>query len=132
MREAVEEAYENLNSAQNNEYLVSGSVEEALVRETLSPAVQDSSVEKPSSPTPSMTSLEDLQSHQIDAPTLALTPDQFAMIQSLDAVGWRKYSVYIHNDRHSHAAIIVRMNKDSFVEGYTVLRHWLDDEFLIE
>jgi hypothetical protein len=34
--------------------------------------------------------------------------------------------VYIHNHRHSHAAIIVRIDKKSFDEGRVVIRHWLD------
>lgn len=147
MREAIEDAYENLNSAQSNEYLTFGRGEETFAHQAASPTLQHAesrkadpavlgrSADKPSSPTSSMTSQEDAikpHSGQIDAPILALTPDQFAMIHSLDAVGWRKYAVHIHNDRHSHAAIIVRKNRNSLVEGYTVLRHWLDEEFPIQ
>lgn len=62
-------------------------------------------------------------------PTLALTPAQFAIIDSLDAVGFRRYPVYIHNHRHSHAAIIVRVPKKGFEEGQVVVKHWLDNEF---
>jgi hypothetical protein len=131
VREAVEDAYETLSSAQGNKYLAMGHKEETLSHERLISAL---SVEMSSSLSPSVICLEDgtrPRSCRIDAPTLALTADQFSMIQSLDAVGWRKYAVHIHNVRHSHAAIIVRMNKESFVEGYTVLRHWIDEEFLI-
>lgn len=53
------------------------------------------------------------------------------MVQALDNVGWRKYPVYIHKVRHSHAAIIVRIDKPSFDEGRVVLRHWLDEEFIL-
>lgn len=60
---------------------------------------------------------------------LALTDDQFAILDSLNAVGFRKYPVYIHNHRHSHAAIIVRTRKDGFDEGKIVIKHWLDNEF---
>ncbi|KAI9369822.1 putative serine esterase-domain-containing protein [Aspergillus egyptiacus] len=67
----------------------------------------------------------------VDEPTLALTPYQFAMISSLDQVGWRKYPVWIHNDRHSHAAIIARRDTPRFAEGLVVLRHWIDEEFLV-
>lgn len=63
-------------------------------------------------------------------PTLALTPDQFEMIRSLDSLNWRKYPVWIHDDRHSHAAIIVRMEKKTFGEGWVVLRHFAEQEFL--
>jgi hypothetical protein len=62
----------------------------------------------------------------MDFPTLALTQDQFGMIEALDHVGFKKHPVYIHNHRHSHAAIIVRIDKKSFDEGRVVIRHWLD------
>ncbi|KAJ5493236.1 hypothetical protein N7539_001982 [Penicillium diatomitis] len=62
-------------------------------------------------------------------PTLALTEDQFGIVDSLNEVGFRKYCVYIHNHRHSHAAIIVRSRKDGFNEGKMVMKHWLDHEF---
>jgi len=123
MREAVEGAYENLNSAQHNEYLVEGSEEEATQ-------------EQPTSPRSSLTRSKSIVSEkpeprQHDIPTLALAPYQFKMIQALDNVGWRKYRVHIHKVRHSHAAIIVRKEKDNFNEGRIVLRHWLDEEFIL-
>ncbi|KAL4921871.1 putative serine esterase-domain-containing protein [Aspergillus aurantiobrunneus] len=64
-----------------------------------------------------------------ERPTLALTPDQFSMIKSLNAVGFHKYPVYIHHHRHTHAAIVVRMDKPGFEEGHIVIKHWLDREF---
>lgn len=64
-----------------------------------------------------------------DFPTLALTPAQFAIVDNLNSVGFRKYPVHIHNARHSHAAIIVRMPRKSFDEGKVVIRHWLEEEF---
>ncbi|KAL4992527.1 putative serine esterase-domain-containing protein [Aspergillus falconensis] len=62
-------------------------------------------------------------------PTLALTPDQFSMIKSLNAVGFRKYPVYIHNHERTHAAIVVRVDDPGYAEGHTVIKHWLDQEF---
>lgn len=62
---------------------------------------------------------------------LALTPTQFSIIDHLNAVGFRKYRVHIHNVLHSHAAIIVRSAVKRFDEGKVVLRHWLEEEFLI-
>jgi hypothetical protein len=155
IREAVEETYENLNNAQDNQYLLSGNEEEALENDppTLTlrersespmssgPMSETATPEKrvPSaSPSPSIDSINaaddpvQLQSRHLDIPMLALTPDQFAMIHALDNVGWRKYPVYIHKNRHSHAAMIVRMNKKTFDEGYIVLRHWLNEEFLMD
>ncbi|KAL2142231.1 hypothetical protein VTI28DRAFT_1429 [Corynascus sepedonium] len=64
-------------------------------------------------------------------PTLALAGYQFAAIEALDQLGWRKYPVWIHKHRHSHAAIIVRMEKSGFEEGRVVLRHWATEEFLV-
>ncbi|OJD16963.1 hypothetical protein AJ78_02897 [Emergomyces pasteurianus Ep9510] len=62
-------------------------------------------------------------------PTLALTPSQFAIIDSLNSVQFRKYPVHIHKAWHSHAAIIVRMPRKSFDEGKIVVKHWLETEF---
>lgn len=59
-------------------------------------------------------------------PTLALTKEQFAMIDSLDAVGFKKYPVHISSATHAHAAIIMRMDKESFKEGKVVAKHWLE------
>ncbi|RAL15332.1 lipase ROG1 family protein [Aspergillus homomorphus CBS 101889] len=64
-------------------------------------------------------------------PTLALTAAQFSIIDSLNAVGFRKFPVWIHNHRHSHAAIIIRVQKRGFDEGKVVVKHWLDQEFEI-
>ncbi|KAF2725963.1 lipid particle protein [Polychaeton citri CBS 116435] len=57
-------------------------------------------------------------------PTLALTPEQFEMIDSLDRAGIQKFPVHISKVRHTHAAIVVRTNKDSFSEGRVVSKHW--------
>lgn len=152
MREAVEDVYENLNSAQSHEYLASGNEEESLVEETSSSPRR----ERPESPIASRKMIDNISSlekpelkstmqstadtedtirsppRHIDVPTLALAPAQFAMLQALDSIGWRKYPVHIQKVRHSHAAIIVRMNRTGFSEGYVVLRHWLDEEFIVD
>ncbi|KAM0709681.1 hypothetical protein Q7P35_003721 [Cladosporium inversicolor] len=57
-------------------------------------------------------------------PVLALTPEQFAMIDSLNDVGLTKYPVHIQNVMHTHAAIVVRSNRESFWEGKVVVSHW--------
>ncbi|EWC43700.1 hypothetical protein DRE_07452 [Drechslerella stenobrocha 248] len=63
-------------------------------------------------------------------PTLALAPHQFEMIEALDALKFKKFSVHIQKVRHSHAAIIVRNPRnESFSEGKVVIRHWLDEQF---
>ena len=129
MREAVEDVYENLNSAQSHEYLVAGTEDEAAHEEPSSPRSErnlsslDEQLEsaRPEKPEP--------RPH--DVPTLALAPYQFRMIQALDNIGWRKYPVYIHKVKHSHAAIIQRMEKPSLDEGKIVLRHWLNEEFIL-
>ncbi|MCJ1288228.1 hypothetical protein MMC26_007583 [Xylographa opegraphella] len=64
-------------------------------------------------------------------PSLALSAEQFEIIKALDTVGFRKYPVWIHNIRHSHAAIVVRSPKRSFEQGKCVAKHWLDREFEI-
>ncbi|KAI1192734.1 putative serine esterase-domain-containing protein [Nemania serpens] len=113
----VEDVYENLNNSQGQAYLTAASDDEGAYR-SLDPAEAE------------VLDLERQQS-QPSSPTLALAPSQFKMIATLNSVGWRKYPVWIHKVRHSHAAIIVRMDKPSFSEGLIVLKHWLDGEFLI-
>lgn len=110
MRETVEDACENLNSAQSHEYLVDGTEEEPAQEEPNFPRA-----ERPQSPKHSQEPMylngqseKKRESRQPDVPTLALAPYQFRMIQALDNVGWRKYPVHIHKVIHSHAAIIVR------------------------
>ncbi|KAJ9618355.1 hypothetical protein H2204_013086 [Knufia peltigerae] len=135
MRVGLEDAFENVNAAQQQDYLPQGSEEIAT---------------KPASPSMSTltnTSAESLLSEKADKallqkksspterapdfPTLALTPAQFAAINALDDVGFRKYPVHIHKSSHSHAAIIVRTPKPAFEEGKVVVKHWLEKEFQI-
>lgn len=113
IREEVEQAYEALNSSQNQQYL-------ATEDEDTDMDIEDKKL------------LRRERRMSIPAqPTLALAPYQFEMINSLDSLGWRKYPVWIHENRHSHAAIIVRMDKKSFDEGYVILNHFAKEEFLI-
>lgn len=124
MREAVEDVYENLNSAQSHEYLVDGTEEEEGSSAPGSPILERARAFRAQT-----AQIKPEKTPQVDVPTLALAPYQFRMISALDSLGWNKYPVYIHQVMHSHAAIIVRMDKPSFSEGYVVLRHWLDNEF---
>ncbi|KAK3722404.1 hypothetical protein LTR37_002395 [Vermiconidia calcicola] len=57
-------------------------------------------------------------------PILALTEEQFEMIDNLDKVGFTKYPAHIQKHRHTHAAIVVRTQKAGFEEGRAVVRHW--------
>ncbi|KAK2045403.1 DUF676-domain-containing protein [Colletotrichum somersetense] len=117
IREEVEHVYETLNSSQDQEYLASETDEDLddaeMDRSTTQLLARERRMSVPSQP------------------TLALAPYQFQMIQNLDSVGWHKYPVWIHKDRHSHAAIIVRWEKKSFAEGHVVLKHWLNEEFIV-
>ncbi|KAF5250838.1 hypothetical protein FANTH_4029 [Fusarium anthophilum] len=115
MREEVGQAYEVLNSPQKQQYLAASSSEDGLAYD-----VEDGKLLK--------------KEHRISIPgqpTLALTPDQFEMIQNLDAAGWRKFPVHIQKHRHSHAAIVVRMDRESFSDGWVVLKHFAGSEFLM-
>ncbi|CAK7205034.1 hypothetical protein SEUCBS139899_007798 [Sporothrix eucalyptigena] len=67
----------------------------------------------------------------LDGSLLALSPEQFDMVDNLNALEWRKYRVWIKDVRHSHAAIIVRHESPKFNEGKTVLRHFIREEFVI-
>lgn len=66
-----------------------------------------------------------------NSPTLALTPIQFEIIDSLNQLSWRKFPVHIQKVRHTHAAIVVRMEDKwrGFDEGRQVARHWIDEIF---
>ncbi|KAI0383168.1 DUF676-domain-containing protein [Hypomontagnella monticulosa] len=116
IRGTVEDVYENLNSWQGESYLRASDDED-----------DDDNLTKVDN---QILALERRKSHP-QFPTLALAPCQFAMIDELDKVGWRKYPVWIHEVRHSHAAIIVRSDTPRFKEGLVVLRHWITEEFLI-
>jgi hypothetical protein len=64
-------------------------------------------------------------------PTLALTDAQFEMIENLDQhINFTKYACHIQKVQHTHAAIVVRMPKESFGEGKAVSGHWAK-EFLV-
>lgn len=125
IRNQIEDAYEELNSTQQQEYLSAMSEDEG----TPEPGRKSVDLEEDQE-AEEIVALERKQS-QAAQPTLALTSHQFAMISALDNLGWRKYPVWIHNARHSHAAIIVRMDKPNLSEGEIVLGHWVKEEFLL-
>ncbi|KAJ5792966.1 uncharacterized protein N7503_008944 [Penicillium pulvis] len=118
MQQVMDEVFENANAREEPAYL-SGS---------------DGGGSKPTgfNSDPSADSQPPPISHALSKfPKLALTSDQFDIIDSLNDVGFRKYPVYIHKHRHTHAAIIVRIQKESFNEGKLVMKHWLDSGFIV-
>ncbi|KAL2839048.1 putative serine esterase-domain-containing protein [Aspergillus pseudoustus] len=144
VRTAMDEVFENAAARQDPDYLSGSAVPSDI--ESQPESQQESSIGKTKTmeDAPPATSAAEGSADQPEGisqvatyataneaqkPTLALTPDQFSMIKSLNRVGFRKYPVYIHNHRHSHAAIVVRMDKEGFEEGHTVVKHWLDNEF---
>jgi len=120
-RQNVEGIFENVNRVQGQDYLSAGSEEMASPTQSSSPGWtrKQSHSDGPSDEKPKGSALE--------FPTLALTQDQFKMIEALDNVGFKKYPVFIHNHHHSHAAIVVRIDKASHAEGRQVIKHWLDN-----
>jgi hypothetical protein len=128
VRGAVEDVFENLNASQSNEYLSEQERDDEehntiIRRQSLKAAVEKQPQIETQPPE------EDVGKSEY--PLLALTPAQFEIIDSLNAVGIKRYPVYIHKARHSHAAIIVRMPKPGFSEGKIVVKHWLDHGFEI-
>jgi len=120
--ETTEDVYLNLNSRET--------------LESLALAISEPIPEAPSSYTikqqnPSQLSDQSSNDTKPSFPKLTLSESQFKMIQTLDSLGWRRYPVHIHQATHSHAAIIVRVEKKSFDEGRVVLRHWVDKEFIL-
>lgn len=117
LRGEVESAYEALNSSQGQEYLGAEDDEDdedaALNAEERRVLTRERRLSQPTQP------------------TLALAPCQFDMIRNLDTLGWRKYPVWIHNTGHSHGAIIARIDKRRYDEGFIVLGHYAEEEFLL-
>ncbi|KAF8545522.1 putative serine esterase-domain-containing protein [Trichophaea hybrida] len=64
-------------------------------------------------------------------PTLALTPAQFKMIENLDTLDFKKFAVWIHNTKHTHAAIIMRKPTEKWKEGKVAVSHWVNEKFKI-
>ena len=139
VRQVVEDAFENVNAAQRQDYLSLGTEELAEIDSNASQnqiGVTANGFDKNVESVPSEKSLRDsdvssetAKLRSPDFPTLALSNEQFMMIKALDDVGFRKYRVWIHKSRHSHAAIIVRDDRGSFDEGKVVVKHWLQEEF---
>ena len=125
-RSAMEGAVQNMNSSQGQHYLPIGDTDDSDSND--SPTRHRGLVEKSRSNT-TTPRLRRYSSRHDDFQTLALTPEQFAMVQALDDVGFRKHRVHITKVRHSHAAIIVR--RKGMDEGKVVARHWLNEEFEI-
>jgi len=69
---------------------------------------------------------KEIESNESEFPTLALTPEQFDMIDNLGKIGFEKFAVHIQKASHSHAAIVVRTNREAFSEGRIVFRHWTE------
>lgn len=132
IRNQIEDAYEELNSTQQQEYLSAANSDddEEGLNGGGSTSLDHEDGGEDDQEQEEIVALERKQS-QAAQPTLALTGHQFAMIAALDSLGWRTYPVWIHKARHSHAAIIVRMDRASFSEGEIVLNHWVKEEFLI-
>ncbi|PHH75495.1 hypothetical protein CDD80_2329 [Ophiocordyceps camponoti-rufipedis] len=115
MRGEMEKAYGALNSSQNQDFLTA----------------EDESVDDEMGAEERQVMNRERKQSMTAQPTLALTAHQFQMIRALDELRWRKFPVWIHNDQHSHAAMIVRFAKKSFDEGFLVLRHFSRDEFVL-
>ena len=126
-RTTMESAFANINSGQRQQYLPSAERTASSASAELNNDHQNgSATEKPTLPALRRKSTS---SQSTEFPTLALTPEQFAMVKALDNIGFRKYRVHIQKVRHTHAAIIVRAQKKDFDEGKVVVRHWLEEEF---
>ncbi|KAL4980684.1 putative serine esterase-domain-containing protein [Aspergillus desertorum] len=135
IRTAMDEVFENAAARQEPDYISLKASTTDVESQTASPiAAPDALGNSTAVAFPSEDSTDDASKVKKvrcgeKRPTLALTPDQFTMIKSLNAVGFRKYPVYIHNHQRTHAAIVVRVDDPGYAEGHTVIKHWLDQEF---
>ncbi|KGO71834.1 hypothetical protein PITC_028370 [Penicillium italicum] len=132
VQHAMEQAFENANAIQEPAYLSNSDTEvsEAVPEKFASSSVSESAQNGVGAESASARRLWTTEA-STHYPKLALTHEQFEIIDSLNAVGIRKYPVHIQNHHHSHAAIIVRVEKDGFREGKIVMKHWLDNEFAL-
>lgn len=126
MRHVMEDAFENANARQDPEYI--GSTRRALTESPTTVSDKPSRVSDVDQPSAALSHGCGDETPKTYA-TLALTPSQLAIVDSLNKLGFHKYPVYIHNHMHSHAAIVVRIQKKAFDEGRLVIKHWLDNEF---
>ena len=130
IQSAVDHMYEGFSASQRNDYMPPGAEEAALrPANPIDPAdISLATDEKSSLSKPSLDKAKSID-NQPKFPTLALSPEQFEIIDAMDALGIQKFQVHIHKHRHSHAAIICRRSGPSFDEGKVVARHWLDHGF---
>lgn len=135
LRAGIENVYEAASSAHRQEYLPEGtdesSDEDSQHTDGPKSVSHSERGEKHKSKSVSLRRRSTGLGLSSDFPTLALTPEQFAMIEGLNAVGIKKYGVHIQKCRHSHAALIVRSNRSRFDEGKQVVKHWLDRAFIL-
>ncbi|PMB72144.1 putative lipase [Beauveria bassiana] len=123
LRGEVESAYEALNNSQQQEYLKDDDDDDDD---------DDEEGEEGAMNTEDRQMLtRERRLSQPTQPTLALAPCQFDMVRNLDTLGWRKYPVWIHDTGHSHGAIIARIDKRKYDEGFIVLGHYAEEEFLL-
>lgn len=122
--------YERLADQTNEEYLPTPPPEQDGASEKIKSSSSSSSSSSSTEPKSSKADAKVLArvestKNTSPFPTLALTSEQFDMIDSLDTVGFVKYPAHIQQHRHTHAAIVVRTQKDGFDEGRAVVRHWV-------
>jgi len=126
-RSAMEGAFENMNAGQGQQYLPVGDSDDSDIDSSI---IRDRIKSEKFRSDSSTSILRRTSSRHDDFQTLALTAEQFAMVQALNEVGIRKHRVHIHKVRHSHAAIIFRhQGRKGLDEGTVVARHWLNEEF---
>lgn len=128
MRAGIENVFEATNAAQRPDYLPED--EEAFDESEAEPAPL-SNMSLPEKRDLLRRRSSAATNRTADFPRLALTQEQFDCVKSLDAVGIRKYHVHIHQSNHSHAAIIVRSPRKAFDDGKIVVKHWLEQAFLL-
>lgn len=125
-RQGMEDMYGNLNNQQGQDYLREGEEELASPTQQKTFSFSKNADGTYSDANSNADFKDEKPATQLDLPTLALTEHQFKMIEHLDNVGFKKHPVHIKNIKHTHAAIIRRIDTPSHDEGHIVARHWLD------
>lgn len=60
---------------------------------------------------------------------LALSESQKLIVENLNSLNWAKFPVLIRNTKSTHAAAIVKIDDESYAEGKTVIRHFVNEVF---
>ncbi|GAM87921.1 hypothetical protein ANO11243_059490 [Dothideomycetidae sp. 11243] len=128
IRNMADRVYRHAAATEGEQYLPTPPPEEAEQQSLMGDDPESSSAELTDKKTRNQSQSKARSAADKRFPTLALTDEQFEMINALNEVGWEKYRAHITTVRHTHAAIIVRIPwRPGFGQGRIVVKHWVEN-----